>query len=224
MEGRYPNGLLLAITRCTDPSKEEEFNAWYNHMHIPDVTAPGIFRHALRFVNTDPSSPAGQYVATYETTWEDGAKAMAANREAGASHRARGDRSSPYIQPVTVGVCKRVGGEFAAANRPTRGILLVLSNCKDPAREAEFNCWYEDMHVADILDTGAFHTAYRYESVDPQATKAKYLAIYETDNRDPAEARGALGKARADWQKRGRLSDTIEVVASLTARRLWPLA
>ena len=64
MEGRYPHGLLLAITNCTDPSKEEEFNAWYNHMHVPDVTAPGIFRHAIRFVNTDPSAPAGTYVAT----------------------------------------------------------------------------------------------------------------------------------------------------------------
>ena len=56
MEGRYPQGLLLALTNCTDPSKEEEFNAWYNHMHVPDVTAPGIFRHALRFVNTDHDS------------------------------------------------------------------------------------------------------------------------------------------------------------------------
>jgi hypothetical protein len=55
MEGRYPHGLLLALTNCADPSKEEEFNAWYNHIHVPDVTAPGIFRHALRFVNTDPS-------------------------------------------------------------------------------------------------------------------------------------------------------------------------
>ena len=76
MEGRYPQGLLLALTNCTDPSKEEEFNAWYNHMHVPDVTAPGIFRHALRFVNTDLSSQAGQYVATYETNGEDVSKAM----------------------------------------------------------------------------------------------------------------------------------------------------
>ena len=35
MEGRYPTGLLLAITNCTDPSKSDEFNRWYNHMHIP---------------------------------------------------------------------------------------------------------------------------------------------------------------------------------------------
>src|SRR5438128_7904992 len=44
MEGRSPQGLLLALANCTDPSKEAEFNAWYNHMHVPDVTAPGIFR------------------------------------------------------------------------------------------------------------------------------------------------------------------------------------
>jgi hypothetical protein len=159
MEGRYPHGLLLAITNCTDPSKEEECNSWYNHMYVPDVTAPGIFRHALRFVNTDPSSPAGQYVATYETNWEDVSKAMPAHREASVQLRERGDRGTPYIQVVRSGVFKKLGGEFCAASRPTRGILLVLSNCKDPAREAEFNRWYEDIHVADILETGAFHTA-----------------------------------------------------------------
>jgi len=100
MEGRYPQGLLLALTNCTDPSKEEEFNAWYNHMHIPDVTAPGIFRHALRFVNTDRNSPAGQYVATYETNWEDVSKAMPAHREASVKLRERGDRGTPLLQVV----------------------------------------------------------------------------------------------------------------------------
>ncbi len=223
MEGRYPNGLLLAITNCKDPSKEDEFNAWYNHMHVPDVTSPGIFRHAIRFANTDPNSPAGQYVATYETAWEDVSKAMQANRDAGESRRARGDRGSPYIEAATVGVFKKLGGEFSAAARPTRGILLVLSNCKDPAREAEFNRWYEDIHVADILDTGAFHTAYRYESLDPQATKGKYLAIYETDNPDPVKARESMGSVRADWEKRGRLFDGIDVAVNLTARRIWPM-
>jgi len=34
MEGRSPHGLLLATTIGTDPSKEEECNAWDNHMHV----------------------------------------------------------------------------------------------------------------------------------------------------------------------------------------------
>ena len=216
-------GILLVYTDLIESKYEEEFNAWYNHMHVPDVTAPGIFRHVLRFVNSDPSSPAGQYIATYETNWEDVSKAMPAHREASVKLRERGDRGTPLLQVVRSGVFKRLGGEFCAASRPTRGILLVLSNCTDLAREAEFNRWYEDIHVADILETGAFHTASRYESLAPQATQATYLALYETEQSDPAKAREALGKARADWEKRGRLSDTIEVVASLTARRIWPL-
>ena len=223
MEGRYPNGLLLAITNCTDPSKTQEFTTWYNHMHVPDVTVPGIFRHAIRFANTDPASEAGQYVATYETTLEDVSKAMPTNREAMAKLSKAGERGTPLIKSVTSGVFKRLGGEFSAANKPALGILLVLSNCKDAAREQEFNRWYEDVHIPDILDAGAFHTAYRYESLDPEATKAKYLCIYETDNVDPAKAREKHAAARADWQRRGRLSDLIESKSSLTARRIWPL-
>ena len=223
MEGRYPNGLLLAITNCTDASKSDEFNYWYNHMHVPDVTGPGIFRHAIRFANSDPASPAGQYVATYETAWEEVEKAMPAHREAGARTRGDEDRGTPLIQPVTVGVFKRKGGEFNAAAKPSLGMLLVLSNCKDTDDEKEFNRWYEDVHIPDILDTGAYHTAYRYVSTDPEATKGKYLAIYETDNRDAAAAREKLNAVRADWTARDRLYGGIDVVASLTANRIWPM-
>ena len=223
MEGRYPNGLLLAITNCADPSRSEEFNYWYNHMHVPDVTGPGIFRHAIRFANTDPDSTAGQYVATYETSWEEVDKAMPAHREASARIRGGQDRGTPLIRPVTVGVFARKGGEFNAASKPSLGILLVLSNCRDTHDENEFNRWYEDVHIPDILDTGAFHTAYRYVSADPEATGGKYLAIYETDDRDPAAARAKMGEVREDWIRRGRLYDGIDVVASLTARRIWPM-
>ena len=223
MEGRYPNGLLLAITNCTDASKSNEFNYWYNHMHVPDVTGPGIFRHAIRFANSDPASPAGQYVATYETAWEEVEKAMPAHREASARTRGDEDRGTPLIEPVTVGVFKRKGGEFNAADKPALGILLVLSNCKDTHDEKEFNRWYEDVHIPDILDTGAYHTAYRYVSTDPGATKGKYLAIYETEGRDAAAARGKLNAVREDWIARGRLYDGIDVVASLTANRIWPM-
>ena len=223
MEGRYPNGLLLAITGCNDPSKTEEFNYWYNHGHVPYVTAPGIFRHAIRFANTDSTSEVGQYVATYETNFEEVSKAMPDNREARAKLGDSPGARTPLMQVITTGVFKRLGGEFSAANKPTLGILLVLSNCKDAAREQEFNRWYEDVHIPDILDAGGFHTAYRYESLDPEATKAKYLAIYETDNQDPAKAREKHSAVRADWQQRGRLSDLIVTTSSITARRIWPM-
>ena len=142
-------------------------------------------------------------MATYETAWEEVERAMPAHREASARTRGDEDRGTPLIQPVTVGVFRRKGGEFNAAAKPALGILLVLSNCKDTHDEKEFNRWYEDVHIPDILDTGAFHTAYRYESTDPEATKGKYLAIYETDNQDPAAARDSMGAGARGLGKEG---------------------
>jgi len=115
------SGAPPAITSGTAPATEEECSAWYHHMHVPDVTAPGIVRYARRFVNTAPSVAAGTYVATSETTWEDVSKAMPAHREASAQLRERGDCGMPSIQVVRSAVCKRLGGECCAARRPTRG-------------------------------------------------------------------------------------------------------
>lgn len=221
MERRYPNGLLLAITNCTDTSKQDEFADWYNNIHFPDVTASGIFRHPIRFANTDPDSPHGQFAATYETNYDDVPNALSANREASAKLRPEGGRGSELIESVFVDVFKRTGGEFSTSVKPTRGILLVLSNCKDPAKEEEFNRWYEDVHFADILGVGQFHTAYRYENVNPESS-AKYLAIYETDSADPANAREQHLKLMEGWGRQGRLFDEMEVISSMTARRVRP--
>ncbi len=222
MEGRYPNGLLLAVTDCNDLSKEEEFNYWYNHIHIPDVTAPGVFRHAMRFVNTNPEPGRGKYIATYETNWGDVSKAWTA-LQGDATKMREQERISPHLQSVLGSAFKKLGGEFYAASRPTRGILMVMLDCKDPAREEEFNRWYTDVHIPDILDTGLYHTAYRYENLDPQATKGKYLALYETDSSDPGKAGDELIKLRANWEQRGRLFDATELLLRATARRIWPM-
>ena len=33
----------------------------------------------------------------------------------------------------------------------TKYLLFAFSDCKDPAREKEFNDWYENMHMPDML-------------------------------------------------------------------------
>jgi hypothetical protein len=137
---------------------------------------------------------------------------MPAHREASVKLRERGDRGTPYLQVVRSGVFKRLGGEFVAASRPTRGILLVLSNCKDPAREAAFNRWYEDIHVADILETGAFHTAYRYESVDPPRRRPRTW-LSTRRNRATRPRRGRL------WGRHGPAGRSGD--GCLTPSRWW---
>ena len=53
-------------------------------------------------------------------------------------------------------------------------------------------------------------------------SSAKYLAIYETDNADPADARSQHTKLMEGWGQPGHLLIDMEVVSSMTARRIWP--
>ena len=61
-----PRIQQIMFSNCTDPSREEEFNRWYSHTHLPDLSrAPG-FVSARRFVNALPNRGAANYMAVYE--------------------------------------------------------------------------------------------------------------------------------------------------------------
>lgn len=61
-----PRILQILFSRCTEPARELEFNRWYTHTHLPDLSrAPG-FISARRFSNALPSDGAAPYMAVYE--------------------------------------------------------------------------------------------------------------------------------------------------------------
>ncbi|MBW2423822.1 MAG: hypothetical protein JRG86_06220 [Deltaproteobacteria bacterium] len=69
--------------------------------------------------------------------------------------------------------------------------MVVLVDNLDPARDAEFNRWYDEVHVPDILSAGSFHRSSRYRARDA-AAPAAYLAVYETDWERPEDAVQAM--------------------------------
>jgi hypothetical protein len=78
------------------------------------------------------------------------------------------------------------------------GILAVQTEAK-PGQEAEFNAWYNDVHVPEILSTPGFETCRRYRILrSPMAPAgheeewAKYLAIYEISGSDLVFAHSEL--------------------------------
>ena len=63
--------LLIGLSNCTDPSREEDFNRWYDTVHVPDVLkTPGALR-ATRFKNDEPQEGHWKYLAIYEVETED---------------------------------------------------------------------------------------------------------------------------------------------------------
>ncbi len=51
-----PKGVLVVNTQCTDPARDEEFNRWYMHTHLVDLSKAKGFVRARRFRNVDPNS------------------------------------------------------------------------------------------------------------------------------------------------------------------------
>ena len=61
---------FYVFSNCTDPSKDDEFNRWYTHIHLPDLsTAKGLVS-AKRYVNPEEDATA-KYLAVYEFETED---------------------------------------------------------------------------------------------------------------------------------------------------------
>jgi hypothetical protein len=63
--------LHLMFTRCTDPAREDEFNRWYTHTHLPDLSVARGMVGARRYVNANPDPAQARYLAVYEFETDD---------------------------------------------------------------------------------------------------------------------------------------------------------
>jgi hypothetical protein len=91
-----------------------------------------------------------------------------------------------------------------------RGILLVLSNPVTPEQEDDFNRWYDEVHLPEILQRTGFTSAHRYElSPDQLAGRGgaegvearlgyRYAAIYEVEGGDIRAAAASLSAVTKD--------------------------
>lgn len=92
-------------------------------------------------------------------------------------------------------------------------ILVVETSCSDPARESEFNEWYDKIHLPDVMETHGFIKTTRYVNPQPSEGKAKFFAAYEieTDNIDKFMKTNSDNLARK--RAAGRFSDLLVIVS-----------
>lgn len=80
---------LFVFSNCTDPARDEEFNRWYTHIHLPDLSAARGLVSARRCENLDRDSPA-RYLAIYEFDTDDVDASVKSLYELAASSWPRG--------------------------------------------------------------------------------------------------------------------------------------
>ena len=67
---------LNVFTNCTDPLREDEYNRWYTHTHLPDLSKSYGFVSARRFVNRAATDDAAKFYAQYEFDTDDPPRSM----------------------------------------------------------------------------------------------------------------------------------------------------
>jgi hypothetical protein len=102
-----------------------------------------------------------------------------------------------------------------------KATVLVFTNCADPAREKEFNEWYDNTHVPDVLATPGFVSCTRYELMgDAGPGQAKFLAVYEVESDDLGATMAGLQQRVAQLAAQGRIIDCIRLASVASYREL----
>jgi hypothetical protein len=95
-------------------------------------------------------------------------------------------------------------------------VMVVQTRAKD-GRDAEFNDWYDNIHLDEVCAIPGINAARRFETV-PTALGLQgmpYLALYEVDTDNPQRVIAELGQRAADGKM--NLSETLDAEAAV----LW---
>lgn len=100
------NGHILAYVLCTDPTREAEWDAWYDAQHIPDMMASNAFAAATRWQRAPRRGIGAEYVTLYDVGLDDIDEAVARSAavmpglvEAGRKHECHCGAMTVTLEP-----------------------------------------------------------------------------------------------------------------------------
>lgn len=65
-----------------------------------------------------------------------------------------------------------------------RYLMIIEANCKEPDQEAEFNEWYDTVHIPDILAEPGTVRVSRWVDTEATEGRGKYFALIEIETED----------------------------------------
>lgn len=89
--------------------------------------------------------------------------------------------------------------------------LMIVTASIPPSHEADWNRWYDDVHLPEIVDCPGFRSGQRY--VSEKDGVRSYVAIYELDG--PAVLQSPEFAARRGW---GPFVDQVEFQTRIFSR------
>lgn len=175
------------------PGTEVEYNKWYTEQHQLDVVSVPGFVSAQRYVFSENqlrmSKPLPKYLVSYKIVTDD-------LRSVFQEVRRRLDTGETKMSPTfdgktSVGVTYKAiqpvvyhkGDNPKISGKAQTFAQIVFSN-PTPGEEDEYNRWYGQRHLFEVLSAPGFVNAQRFVLSDlqfsaPAQWPYKYLATYE---------------------------------------------
>lgn len=206
---------LLLVQANIAPENEDAYNSWYYH-HVPKLLEIPGWQWGRRYVGVKGET---KYIALYSIATMEALVRVFAADDALKDPRAIEERTLfdaiPGKFDMVANVYEQISG--AALGNPflrdDHYLSVVMADVADPAKEAEWNAWYDHSHVPNLTQVPGYLSGARFRiKHDPRfgdkAMGPKYLALYEwegphclTTLADPdamiPEARAELAEWRA---------------------------
>jgi len=173
--------MFMVLTDLSDPKYDEEFNAWYDTEHLPELLAlPGV-QDGARYVAVKGGP---KYLAMYEL---ESVEAMKTPEFTGRTVTPWGRRVTPSV----IGKNRtRVVGEqilpdgLERADRGMAPALQIGRMSVSPDAEAEWNAWYNGEYILGQRAVPGVIYAGRYRIVEGEVG---YTTVYEFESEQVSE-------------------------------------
>ena len=206
------SGYKLVVLTSPVTGKEDAYNDWYTNQHLADVLKVPGFSAAQRFklLNNMAGEIKQPYLAIYEMD-VDGPEA--ASRAADALSTTEMYISDALdLQSVGCGVFEPCG-ERRTPGADTGPYRLLAFTQAVEGREKEFNDWYDQTHLREVMAPGGFASAERFRlqrTVGGQFENPS-LVLYSLEARDGASLQTTLrgmGATKYTMSDAGRFDRT----------------
>jgi hypothetical protein len=165
-------GIRLVLADCADPSRVDEFNAWYDR-YASDCVRPGLLRTAARF---DAREGTPGYLALYETSLPDPLGAWLDTFKHPARRHAH--ETSELLATALRASYALVSAVPEPDGSPLVGpVTIVASDAPDDPAVTSRDAWREHLRTA-VAASGARGAAC-FELLDGSPAPPRFVEVYE---------------------------------------------
>ncbi len=213
------NGIFLVYTDI-DAVHDDEFNAWYNTEHLPDLLRLPGFLDAARYVAVKGGP---KYLAVYELATSDTLKSTEFQ-----AYRANPTPWSRRILPMMIErkFTRTLGAQIfppvpEATDRGFAPALQIGRMSVPEGVDREWNEWYSGEYVPGYRKVPGVIYARRYRIVEGET---KYATVYEFEHEKVSETAEWHKQREGSSPRSGRMRDAMTHAPGSPGvyRRIYP--